>query len=70
MLPNASRAEDAAAVTNAESVHSLSTIAAYGIALDELHDGSAPLALYGAYAGANGEPRGCITPPRTAAFRW
>jgi hypothetical protein len=45
---------------------SRSAIAAYGIALDELHDDSTSLVLYGAYADANGEPRGGITPPRPA----
>jgi transposase len=42
---------------------SLSAITAYGIVLDELHDDSTSLALYGAYADATGEPRGGVRPP-------
>jgi len=45
---------------------SLSVISEYGIALDELHDDSTSICLYGAYRDANGEPRGGITPPRPA----
>ncbi|MHB1784469.1 MAG: IS1634 family transposase, partial [Acidimicrobiales bacterium] len=45
---------------------SLSVISEYGIALDELHDDSTSICLYGAYRDANGEPRGGVTPPRPA----
>ena len=43
---------------------SLQAITAYRIALDELHDDSTSLALYGAYRDAHGEPRGGLTPAR------
>ena len=42
---------------------SLRAIAGYGIALDELHDDSTSLTLYGSYRDAQGEPRGGVTPP-------
>jgi len=45
---------------------SLQAITAYGIALDELHDDSTSLALYGAYRDAHGEPTGGVTPARPA----
>lgn len=45
---------------------SLQAIEAFEIATDELHDDSTSLALYGAYAKAQGEPRAGITPPRPA----
>lgn len=45
---------------------SLSAISAYQIALDELHDDSTSLTLYGAYREANGEPRGGAIPARPA----
>jgi transposase len=45
---------------------SLSAIDAFGIALEELHDDSTSLVLYGSYAHATGEPRAGISPPRPA----
>ena len=45
---------------------SLSAIDAFGIALEELHDDSTSLVLYGAYADATGTPRAGISPPRPA----
>jgi transposase len=45
---------------------SLSAVSAYRIALDELHDDSTSLTLYGAYREANGEPRGGAIPARPA----
>ncbi len=45
---------------------SLATIDRFAIALDELHDDSTSLALYGAYANATGESRAGRTPPRPA----
>jgi transposase len=45
---------------------SLRAITAYDIALDELHDDSTSLCLYGAYRDAKGEPRGGVTPARPA----
>jgi transposase len=45
---------------------SLRAIATYDIALDELHDDSTSLTLYGAYAEARGEPRGGKPPAQPA----
>ena len=45
---------------------SLSAIDAFGIALEELHDDSTSLVLYGAYADATGAPRAGVSPPRPA----
>ncbi len=45
---------------------SLKAIAAYRTALDELHDDSTSICLYGAYADADGEPRGGVTPAHPA----
>ncbi len=45
---------------------SLCAIDAFGIALEELHDDSTSLVLYGAYADATGEARAGISPPRPA----
>ena len=43
---------------------SLAAIAAYGVSLDELHNDSTSICLYGAYREATGEPRGGVTPAR------
>jgi transposase len=45
---------------------SLCAIDTFGIALEELHDDSTSLVLYGAYADATGEARAGISPPRPA----
>jgi hypothetical protein len=45
---------------------SLAAVRAYRIALDELHNDSTSLCLYGAYRGATGAPRGGVSPPRPA----
>lgn len=45
---------------------SLAAIGAYRIDCSELHNDSTSLALYGAYAGATGAPRGGIRPPLPA----
>ena len=45
---------------------SLSAIDAFGIALEELHDDSTSLVLYGSYADATGEPVAGMSPPRPA----
>jgi len=52
-----------------EPAHELEPVGdhrAYRIALDELHDDSTSLCLYGTYRDANGEPRGGVTAPRPA----
>lgn len=45
---------------------SLATIDRFAIALDELHDDSTSIALYGAYAKATGAPRAHRSPARPA----
>ncbi len=45
---------------------SLRAIDAFGIALEELHDDSTSLVLYGAYADATGAPLAGISPPKPA----
>ncbi len=52
---------DRASLTTALSV---SAVRAYGIALDELHNDSTSICLYGAYRDATGQARGGVTPPR------
>jgi len=54
---------DRASLTTALS---LAAVRAYRIALDELHNDSTSLCLYGAYRGATGAPRGGVSPPRPA----
>jgi hypothetical protein len=54
-------AADRASLTTALS---LAAISAYGVSLDELHNDSTSICLYGAYRGATGEARGGVTPPR------
>lgn len=54
---------DRASLTTALS---LAAIDAYRISLDELHNDSTSICLYGAYHHATGEPRGGVTPPRPA----
>ena len=52
---------DRASLTTALS---LAAIGAYGICLDELHNDSTSICLYGAYRNASGQARGGITPAR------
>lgn len=52
---------DRASLTTALS---MAAIAAFGIRLDELHNDSTSICLYGAYRDATGKPRGGVTPPR------
>jgi hypothetical protein len=52
---------DRASLTTALS---LAAIAAYGISLDELHNDSTSICLYGAYRDATGQARGGVSPPR------
>ncbi len=52
---------DRASLTTALS---LAAIGAYAISLDELHNDSTSICLYGAYRGATGKPRGGVSPPR------
>lgn len=52
---------DRASLTTALS---LAAIGAYGICLDELHNDSTSICLYGAYRHASGQARGGITPAR------
>jgi len=54
---------DRASLTTALS---LAAIEAFGVSLDELHNDSTSLCLYGAYRDATGQPRGGVTPPRPA----
>src|SRR5680860_665715 len=54
---------DRASLTTALS---LATIRAYRICVDELHNDSTSICLYGAYRDATGEPCGGVTPPRPA----
>ncbi len=51
---------DRASLTTALSV---AAISAYGVSVDELHNDSTSICLYGAYRGATGEARGGVTPP-------
>ncbi|MGH3372528.1 MAG: IS1634 family transposase [Nocardioidaceae bacterium] len=52
---------DRASLTTALS---LAAISAYGVRLDELHNDSTSICLYGAYRDATGQARGGVTPPR------
>ncbi len=54
---------DRASLTTALS---LAAIGAYRISVDELHNDSTSICLYGAYRDATGQPRGGVTPPRPA----
>lgn len=54
---------DRASLTTALS---LAAVGAYRIPLDELHNDSTSICLYGAYRDATGAPRGGVTPPRPA----
>ncbi|MFN2505130.1 MAG: IS1634 family transposase, partial [Acidimicrobiales bacterium] len=54
---------DRASLTTALS---LAAVRAYGISLDELHNDSTSICLYGAYRDATGERRGGVSPPRPA----
>lgn len=54
---------DRASLTTALS---LAAIEAYRISLDELHNDSTSICLYGAYRDATAAPRGGVTPPRPA----
>lgn len=54
---------DRASVTTALS---LAAIGAYQVSVDELHNDSTSICLYGAYRDATGGPRGGATPPRPA----
>ncbi|MCC6227398.1 MAG: IS1634 family transposase [Microthrixaceae bacterium] len=45
---------------------SLAAIRAYAISVDELHNDSTSICLYGAYRRATGQPAGGVTPPRPA----
>lgn len=54
---------DRASLTTALS---LATIRTYQISVDELHNDSTSICLYGAYRDATGRPRGGMTPPRPA----
>lgn len=54
---------DRASLTTALS---LAAIRAYAICLDELHNDSTSICLYGSYHDATGKPRGGVTPPRPA----
>ncbi len=52
---------DRASLTTALSI---SAIRAFGIAVDELHNDSTSICLYGAYRGATSQARGGVTPSR------
>lgn len=52
---------DRASLTTALS---LAAISAYGVSLDELHNDSTSICLYGAHRGATGGARGGVTPSR------
>lgn len=54
---------DRASLTTALS---LAAIGAYRVSVDELHNDSTSICLYGAYRDATGRPRGGATPPRPA----
>jgi transposase len=54
---------DRASLLTALSLHAITT---YDIALDELHDDSTSLTLYGAYGEARGEPRAGTPPAKPA----